>query len=325
MADTTKGGANATSPSGDGGELGGLLTERKINYLKALEAESIHILREAAAEFARPVMLYSIGKDSSVMLRLAQKAFYPGKIPFPLLHIDTSYKFPEMIEFRDRYAREVGVELIVHKNQEALDAGANPFALGTQKCCGLLKTKSLLDALAEGEFTAAFGGARRDEEKSRAKERVYSFRDAFGQWDPKNQRPELWNIFNSRINKGESIRVFPLSNWTEADVWFYIYLEKIPIVPLYFAKEHNVVIRNGSIVVAYDKWDLLPGETTQRLVCRMRSLGCVPCTGAIRSTADTVPKIIEEMISFRRSERENRVIDHDEEGSMEIKKREGYF
>jgi len=302
-----------------------LLTERKIDYLRVLEAESIHILREAAAEFARPVMLYSIGKDSSVMLRLAQKAFYPGKIPFPLLHIDTSYKFPEMVEFRDRYAREIGAELIVHKNQEALDAGANPFVLGTQKCCGLLKTKSLLDALAEGEFTAAFGGARRDEEKSRAKERVYSFRDAFGQWDPKNQRPELWNIFNSRINKGESIRVFPLSNWTEADVWFYIYLEKIPIVPLYFAKEHNVVIRNGSIVVAYDKWDLLPGEKTQRMVVRMRSLGCVPCTGAIRSTADTVPKIIEEMISFRRSERENRVIDHDEEGSMEIKKREGYF
>jgi len=314
-----------TSTTNGGGERAALLTPQKINYLRALEAESIHILREAVAEFARPVMLYSIGKDSSVMLRLAQKAFFPGKIPFPLLHIDTRYKFPEMVEFRDRYAREIGAELIVHKNQEALDAGANPFVLGTQKCCGLLKTKSLLDALAEGDFTAAFGGARRDEEKSRAKERVYSFRDSFGQWDPKNQRPELWNIFNSRINKGESIRVFPLSNWTEADVWFYIHLEKIPIVPLYFAKEHNVVIRGGSIVVAYDKWDLLPGEQTQRMVVRMRSLGCVPCTGAIRSTADTVPKIIEEMISFRRSERENRVIDHDEEGSMEIKKREGYF
>jgi sulfate adenylyltransferase subunit 2 len=315
----------STTTTNGGGERPALLTPQKINYLRALEAESIHILREAVAEFARPVMLYSIGKDSSVMLRLAQKAFFPGKIPFPLLHIDTSYKFPEMVEFRDRYAREIGAELIVHKNQEALDAGANPFVLGTQKCCGLLKTKSLLDALAEGDFTAAFGGARRDEEKSRAKERVYSFRDSFGQWDPKNQRPELWNIFNSRINKGESIRVFPLSNWTEADVWFYIHLEKIPIVPLYFAKEHNVVIRGGSIVVAYDKWDLLPGEKTQRMVVRMRSLGCVPCTGAIRSTADTVPKIIEEMISFRRSERENRVIDHDEEGSMEIKKREGYF
>jgi sulfate adenylyltransferase subunit 2 len=270
-------------------------------------------------------MLYSIGKDSSVMLRLAQKAFFPGKIPFPLLHVDTSYKFPEMTEFRDRYTREIGVELIVHKNQEALDAGANPFVLGTQKCCGLLKTKSLLDALNEGGFTAAFGGARRDEEKSRAKERVYSFRDGFGQWDPKNQRPELWNIFNSRINKGESIRVFPLSNWTEADIWFYIYLENIPIVPLYFAREHEVVIRDGSIVVINERSTLLKGERTQRMVCRMRSLGCVPCTGAIRSTADTVPKIIEEMISFRRSERENRVIDHDEEGSMEIKKREGYF
>jgi sulfate adenylyltransferase subunit 2 len=325
MAETSKSAMSTPAASGNGDSLGGLLTERKTNYLKALEAESIHILREAAAEFARPVMLYSIGKDSSVMLRLAQKAFYPGKIPFPLLHIDTSYKFPEMIEFRDNYAKEVGVELIVHKNQQALDEGANPFKLGTQKCCGLLKTKSLLDALAEGEFTAAFGGARRDEEKSRAKERVYSFRDSFGQWDPKNQRPELWNIFNSRINKGESIRVFPLSNWTEADVWFYIYLENIPIVPLYFAKEREVVIRGGSIVLVYDKWDLLPGEKTQRLVVRMRSLGCVPCTGAIRSTADSLPKIIEEMISFRRSERENRVIDHDEEGSMEIKKREGYF
>src|SRR5467141_1172189 len=306
-------------------ERPGFIATKTLNYLKTLEAESIQIFREAAAEFARPVMLYSIGKDSSVMLRLAQKAFYPGKIPFPLLHIDTSYKFPEMIEFRDRYTREIGVELIVHKNQEALDAGANPFALGTQKCCGLLKTKSLLDALAEGGFTAAFGGARRDEEKSRAKERVYSFRDAFGQWDPKNQRPELWNIFNSRINKGESIRVFPLSNWTELDVWLYIHVEKIPIVPLYFARERDVVLRNTSIVVIDHPAQLLPGEKTQRLKCRMRSLGCVPCTGAIRSDAGTVPQIIQEMVSFRRSERENRAIDHDEEASMELKKREGYF
>jgi sulfate adenylyltransferase subunit 2 len=325
MESTSQSTRNSTGLDAARQERQGYLGAKTLNYLKTLEAESIHILREAAAEFARPVMLYSIGKDSSVMLRLAQKAFYPGKIPFPLLHIDTSYKFPEMIEFRDRYAREIGAELIVHKNQEALDAGANPFVLGTQKCCGLLKTKSLLDALAEGDFTAAFGGARRDEEKSRAKERVYSFRDSFGQWDPKNQRPELWNIFNSRINKGESIRVFPLSNWTEADIWFYIHLENIPIVPLYFAKEHDVVIRGGSIVVINNKSELLPGEHTQKMVCRMRSLGCVPCTGAIRSTADSVPKIIEEMISFRRSERENRVIDHDEEGSMEIKKREGYF
>ena len=298
---------------------------RSLSHLRALEAESIFILREAAAEFARPVMLYSIGKDSSAMLRLAQKAFYPGRIPFPLLHVDTGYKFPEMIGFRDSYAREIGAELIVHRNEEAIRGGANPFTLGTQRCCGLLKTKSLLDALREGGFDAAFGGARRDEEKSRAKERIYSFRDAHGQWDPKNQRPELWNLFNSRIRKGESIRVFPLSNWTELDIWLYIHAEKIPIVPLYFAKEREAVIRGGSIVLVNAHSRPLPGEATQRVKCRMRSLGCVPCTGAIRSDADTVPKIIEEMISFRRSERENRAIDHDEEGSMELKKREGYF
>jgi sulfate adenylyltransferase subunit 2 len=299
--------------------------DKRLSHLKALEAESIYILREAVAEFSHPVMLYSIGKDSSVMLRLAQKAFHPGKIPFPLLHIDTSYKFPEMIEFRDSYAREIGAELIVHQNREALKQGANPFALGTQKCCGLLKTKALLDGLAAGGFNAAFGGARRDEEKSRAKERIYSFRDAHGQWDPKNQRPELWNILNSRINKSESIRVFPLSNWTELDVWMYIHAEGIPIVPLYYAREREVVERNGSIVLVYSQDQLLPGEKSKFVSCRMRSLGCVPCTGAIRSEADTVPQIIEEMISFRRSERENRAIDHDEEGSMEIKKREGYF
>jgi sulfate adenylyltransferase subunit 2 len=313
--------AGASSP----GVQGATPLTRRLNHLRALEAESIYVLREAAAEFARPVMLYSIGKDSSVMLRLAQKAFFPGKIPFPLLHVDTSYKFPEMIEFRDSYARQIGAELLVHKNQEALDAGANPFALGTQKCCGLLKTKSLLDALAEGGFDAAFGGARRDEEKSRAKERIYSFRDPLGQWDPKNQRPELWNIFNSRIDKGESIRVFPLSNWTELDVWLYIQAENIPIVPLYFAKEREVVLRNGSIILIHDLKELLPNEKTLMLKCRMRSLGCVPCTGAIRSEADSVMKIVAEMASFRRSERENRAIDHDEEGSMELKKREGYF
>jgi sulfate adenylyltransferase subunit 2 len=299
--------------------------KRRLNQLKNLEAESIYILREAAAEFARPVMLYSIGKDSSVMLRLAQKAFSPGKIPFPLLHVDTGYKFPEMITFRDSYTREIGAHLIVHQNREALEQGANPFALGTQKCCGLLKTKALLDALAAGGFDAAFGGARRDEEKSRAKERIYSFRDSLGQWDPKNQRPELWNIFNGRINKGESIRVFPLSNWTELDVWLYIYAEDIPIVPLYFARQRPAVLRNGSIVLIHSEDELHGGERPQLLQCRMRSLGCVPCTGAIRSQADTIPKIIEEMFSFRRSERENRVIDHDEEGSMEMKKREGYF
>jgi sulfate adenylyltransferase subunit 2 len=301
------------------------LVPQRLNHLRNLEAESIYIMREAAAEFARPVMLYSIGKDSSVMLRLAQKAFYPGKIPFPLLHIDTSYKFPEMIAFRDSYTREIGAELIVHQNREALEQGANPFVLGTQKCCGLLKTKSLLDALAEGGFDAAFGGARRDEEKSRAKERIYSLRDPLGQWDPKNQRPELWNIFNSRINKGESIRVFPLSNWTEMDVWLYIHMENIPIVPLYFARERRAVLRGNSIVIVHSDDDLLPGEKPEMVKCRMRSLGCVPCTGAIRSDADTVPKIIVEAFAFRRSERENRAIDHDEEGSMEIKKREGYF
>jgi sulfate adenylyltransferase subunit 2 len=294
-------------------------------HLKALEAESIFILREAAAEFARPVMMYSIGKDSSVMLRLAQKAFFPGKIPFPLLHIDTSYKFPEMIAFRDWYARGLGAELIVHQNRKALDEGANPYALGTQKCCGLLKTRSLLDALSEGGFDAAFGGARRDEEKSRAKERVYSFRDSLGQWDPKNQRPELWKLFNSRHHKGESIRIFPLSNWSELDVWLYIHAENIPIVPLYFSKEREAVVRGDSILLLQTGVQLLPGEKPQQIRCRMRSLGCVPCTGAIRSDADTVSKIIDEMISFRRSERENRAIDHDEEGSMELKKREGYF
>jgi sulfate adenylyltransferase subunit 2 len=297
----------------------------RTDHLRQLEAESIFILREAVAEFARPVMLYSIGKDSSVMLRLAQKAFHPGKIPFPLLHIDTSYKFPEMIEFRDWYAKHINADLIVHTNRKALGAGANPYGLGTQKCCGLLKTRALLDALIEGDFDAAFGGARRDEEKSRAKERVYSFRDAQGQWDPKNQRPELWGLYNARHNKGESIRVFPLSNWTELDIWLYICKENIPIVPLYFAKERKAVVRGGSVLLLQQGVGLLPGEQPQMIKCRMRSLGCVPCTGAIRSDADTVPRIIEEMLAFRRSERENRVIDHDEEGSMETKKREGYF
>jgi sulfate adenylyltransferase subunit 2 len=301
------------------------MTERTLTHLQALEAESIHILREVAAEFQRPVMLYSIGKDSSVMVRLAQKAFHPGGIPFPLLHVDTTFKFREMVEFRDRFCREIGARLIVHTNTKAIDEGANPFHLGTQKCCGLLKTRALLDALAEGGFDAAFGGARRDEEKSRAKERVYSFRDAFGQWDPRNQRPELWNLFNARINKGESIRVFPLSSWTELDVWHYIHVEKIPIVPLYLAKERPMVVRGETLIPVEHDIHLLPGEQPQMVMCRMRSLGCTPCTGAIRSEADTVPKIIAEMIGFRRSERENRVIDHDQDGSMELKKREGYF
>ena len=298
----------------------------QLGHLSLLEAESIHILREVAAEFQRPVMLYSIGKDSSVLLRLAQKAFHPGAIPFPLLHIDTTYKFREMIEFRDSYTREVGAKLIVYTNQEAISDGANPFKLGTQRCCGLLKTKALLDGLRAGGFDAAMGGARRDEEKSRAKERIFSFRDAKGQWDPKNQRPELWSLYNGRIDPGESLRIFPLSNWTEMDVWQYIHVEKIPIVPMYFAKDREMLVRGESLIPLEQPFiPLLPGERPQMIRCRMRSLGCSPCTGAIRSDADTVPKIIEELVSFRRSERENRVIDHDQDGSMEIKKREGYF
>jgi sulfate adenylyltransferase subunit 2 len=300
--------------------------EWRISHLRALEAESIHIFREVAAEFQRPVMLYSIGKDSSVMLRLAEKAFYPGPIPFPLLHVDTTYKFKEMIEFRDRTARELGLKLIVHSNTRALDDGANPFRLGTERCCGLLKTTALLDALRASGFDAAFGGARRDEEKSRAKERIFSFRDTLGQWDPKNQRPELWNLFNSRIEPGESIRVFPLSNWTEIDVWQYIHLEQIPIVPLYFAQERRVLVRGESLILPEQPFvEQRSGDRFEWVRCRMRSLGCSPCTGAIRSDADTVPKIIAELASVPKSERENRVIDHDREGSMELKKREGYF
>jgi sulfate adenylyltransferase subunit 2 len=298
----------------------------RLDHLRALEAESLHIMREVVAEFERPVMLYSIGKDSSVLLRLAQKAFYPGPIPFPLLHVDTTYKFREMIEFRDRYTKEIGVRLIVHTNEEAIADGTQPFLVGTQRCCGLLKTKSLLDGLQAGGFDAAFGGARRDEERSRAKERIFSLRDARGQWDPKHQRPELWNLLNSRIRTGESIRVFPLSNWTELDVWQYIHVENIPIVPLYFAKEREVVVRGDSLLMLEQPFvPLLPGERTQMIRCRMRSLGCSPCTGAIRSDADTVPKIIEELVVTKHSERQLRVIDHDQDGSMELKKREGYF
>jgi sulfate adenylyltransferase subunit 2 len=298
----------------------------QLGHLRLLEAESIHIMREVASEFQRPVMLYSIGKDSSVLLRLAQKAFHPAPIPFPLLHIDTTYKFREMIEFRDRYTAQVGAKLIVYTNREAIDDGANPFKLGTSRCCGLLKTKALLDGLRQGGFDAAIGGARRDEEKSRAKERIFSFRDEKGQWDPKNQRPELWNLFNARIHPGESLRIFPLSNWTEMDIWQYIHAESIPIVPMYFAQEREVLVRGESLIMLEQPFiPLLAGEKPQMVRCRMRSLGCSPCTGAIRSDADTIPKIIEELVSFRRSERENRVIDHDQDGSMEIKKREGYF
>jgi sulfate adenylyltransferase subunit 2 len=299
-----------------------------VNYfsnLDALEAESIYILRETAAEFSHPAMLYSIGKDSSVMLRLAQKAFYPAPIPFPLLHIDTTYKFREMIEFRDRIARELDFRLIVHTNQQAIAAGAHPALLGTTKCCALLKTGALLGALQEHGIDAAIGGARRDEEKSRAKERIFSFRDAHGQWDPKNQRPELWNLYNGRTDKGQSVRVFPLSNWTELQVWEYIEREHIPVVPLYFAKEREVLVRGEKLIIPEHAGQRLPGERTELVYCRMRSLGCTHCSGAIRSSADSVPAIVEELRTVRRSERENRLIDHDQEASMELKKREGYF
>ncbi|HQR51719.1 MAG TPA: sulfate adenylyltransferase subunit CysD [Burkholderiales bacterium] len=296
-----------------------------LSVLGTLEAESIHILREVAAECERPVMMYSVGKDSSAMVRLAQKAFHPGRIPFPLLHIDTSYKFPEMYEFRDRFCSEIGVDLRVHGNQEALAADANPWDLGTVKCCALLKTQGLLGGLREGEYDAVIGGARREEERSRAKERIYSFRDAHGQWDPKNQRPELWNLYNGKVSPGESIRVFPLSNWTELDVWRYIELESIPVVPLYFAQEREVVVRGSQLIPVGEKTRLQPGESPQRVMCRYRTLGCYPCTGAVRSTAQTVREIIDELQVARHSERITRIIDHDQDGSMEQKKREGYF
>lgn len=297
----------------------------RLSYLEALESESIHILREVAGEFSHPVMLYSIGKDSSVMLRLAQKAFHPGKIPFPLLHVDTTFKFGEMISFRNKTCRELEVKLIVHIPDAAASHEVDPFRFGTQKCCAILKTQALLDALSEGGFDAAIGGARRDEEKSRAKERVYSFRDQYGQWDPKNQRPEPWNLLNGRINKGESIRVFPLSDWTELDIWEYIERESIPVVPLYFAMEREVLVRGELLIPVEHRIPLRPDERPRHVMCRMRSLGCTYCTGAIRSAAKTVPDIIRELRTFRRSERENRVIDHDQEGSMEAKKRDGYF
>jgi sulfate adenylyltransferase subunit 2 len=297
-----------------------------LSHLRQLEAESIHIMREVVAESQQPVLLYSIGKDSSALLRLAQKAFYPGPIPFPLLHIDTGYKFREMIEFRDRYTADLGVKLIVHRNDAALSDGANPLAWGTQRCCGALKTTALLDALRNGGFDAAIGGARRDEERSRAKERVFSLRDTRGQWDPRNQRPELWSLYNPGIDAGQSLRIFPLSNWTELDVWQYIHAENIPIVPLYLAKLRPMLVRGESLLpVEHRSVPRAPDETPQLVMCRMRSLGCTPCTGAIRSDADTVPRIIEELVTMRKSERQNRVIDHDQDGSMEVKKQEGYF
>jgi sulfate adenylyltransferase subunit 2 len=298
----------------------------RLTHLKQLEAESIHILREVTAEFERPVMLYSIGKDSSVMVHLAKKAFHRGKLPFPLLHIDTTWKFRAMIEFRDKFCKENGFDLRVHTNQQGVEEGINPFDHGSSKYTTIMKTHALLQALHDGGYDAAFGGARRDEERSRAKERIYSFRDRYGQWDPKNQRPELWNLYNARINKGESIRAFPLSNWTELDIWLYIYLENIPIVPLYFAAPRPVVERDGTLIMVDDnRLRLAPGEKPRDEVVRFRTLGCYPLTGAIRSSATTLPDIIREMLLTKYSERQGRLIDHDEEASMEAKKREGYF
>jgi len=302
------------------------MTTYALSHLQQLEHESIHVIREVAAEFERPVMLYSIGKDSGVMLRLAQKAFAPARIPFKVLHVNTTWKFREMITFRDQLVKELGLDFVEWINQDGVRNDINPFDHGTQRYTHIMKTEALKQALEAGGYDAAFGGARRDEEKSRAKERVFSFRDRFHQWDPKNQRPELWNLFNCRVAKGESIRVFPLSNWTELDVWLYVHRENLPVVPLYFAKHRPVVRRGGTwIMVDDERMRLEPGEQPETKLVRFRTLGCYPLTGAIESGADTLPKIIEEMLRSRDSERQGRVIDYDEAGSMEQKKREGYF
>ena len=302
------------------------LDTARLTHLKQLEAESIHIIREVAAEFQNPVMLYSIGKDSSVMLHLARKAFYPGSLPFPLLHVDTNWKFREMIKFRDETVKKFGMELLVHKNPDGLAMNINPFVHGSAKHTDIMKTEGLKQALNQYGFDAAFGGARRDEEKSRAKERVYSFRDKNHAWDPKNQRPELWRLYNGQVNKGESIRVFPLSNWTELDIWQYIYLENIEIVPLYFAAKRPIVERDGvKIMVDDERMPLNPGEVPQMESVRFRTLGCYPLTGAVESEASTLPEIIEEMLVSTTSERQGRLIDSDQAGSMEMKKRQGYF
>ncbi|MBX7143308.1 MAG: sulfate adenylyltransferase subunit CysD [Oligoflexia bacterium] len=295
------------------------------SHLDRLEAESIYIFREIVAQFARPIMLYSVGKDSSVLLRLAQKAFAPGKIPFPLLHIDTGFKFPEMYEFRDETCRTAGAELIVYRNERAIADGANPFELGTEHCCRLLKTQALLEALRLHKVDAAIGGARREEERSRAKERVFSFRDQFGQWEPRNQRPELWSLLNGKVRLGESIRAFPLSNWTEIDIWEYILRERIPVASLYFSRIRQVLQRGNMLIPITSFAPLKSNESPVALRCRFRTLGCMPCTGAVVSEADTVPKIIAELQDTRVSERKTRVIDYDQDASMELKKREGYF
>jgi sulfate adenylyltransferase subunit 2 len=301
-------------------------SERKLSQLRQLEAESIQIIREAAAEFDKPVMMYSVGKDSSVMLRLAEKAFAPGPLPFPLLHVDTTWKFQDMYRYRDKIEAELKGELIKHVNKDGVAMGMNPFDFGSKKYTDVMKTEGLKQALSKHEFDCAFGGARRDEEKSRAKERIFSFRDSHHQWDPKNQRPELWNVYNAKIKKGENVRVFPLSNWTELDVWLYVWLEGIPVVPLYFAKERPVVERSGTwILVDDDRMRLEDGEEPTMKNVRFRTLGCYPLSGAVESEADTVPKVIQEMLLNRFSERQGRLIDFDEEGSMEVKKREGYF
>ncbi|MCP2507695.1 MAG: sulfate adenylyltransferase subunit CysD [Candidatus Thalassarchaeaceae archaeon] len=297
-----------------------------MNHLATLEAEAIHIMREVVASAENPVMLYSIGKDSSVMLHLAKKAFYPGKIPFPLMHIDTMWKFSEMIQFRDKTAKELGLDMIVHINPEGKKLGINPFIHGSSKHTNIMKTEGLKQAMDKYKFDVAFGGARRDEEKSRAKERIFSFRTSEHRWDPKNQRPELWNIFNSNINKGESIRVFPLSNWTELDIWQYIHLENIPIVSLYFSKERPVVDRDGTLIlVDDDRLPLLNGEIPLLKSVRFRTLGCYPLSGAVESKANSLPEIIQEMLMTTTSERQDRIIDHDGNASMEKKKQEGYF
>lgn len=300
-----------------------------LSYLKQLESESIHIMREVVAEFKNPVMLYSVGKDSSVMVRLAQKAFYPGTFPFPLMHIDTGFKFPEMYEFRDIFCRNIGATLIVERNEEWIAQGCHPLNMGVDKCCSYLKTGALLHALKKHGFDAAFGGARREEEKSRAKERVFSLRDEFGQWDPKNQRPELWDLYNTKINENSSMRVFPLSNWTEQDIWHYIKLENIPVVPIYFAIHRKIIRRNNILIPVSanlnDRRGDAENEKIETVMCRFRSLGCIPCTGAITSTAVNIDDIIREIEAARKSERENRVIDLTSDSSMEQKKKEGYF